>query len=130
MPDSDLFSYNREILLCLAGPATNFLCVFIGLHTFGAFPSDFYQYFIFASAALGILNLLPIQGFDGGRILHALLSKHLEPRVVGAWISALSFLFIFLLWSISLYLLIRTASSLSLFIFSLSLFARIFIPER
>lgn len=127
-PAEALYSYSQEIFLCLAGPLVNFL--------FGSLllilplpPSDFLTYFIFSSFSLGTLNSLPIRGFDGGRIFCALLSHFLSPRLVGRIVDVLSFLFIFLLWSLSVYLLLRTASSLSLFIFSLSLFGRLFITD-
>ncbi len=127
-PSASLYSYKREILLCLAGPLTNFLFA-ITLWILPLPSSEFLTFFIFSSFSLGTLNSLPIRGFDGGRILGALLSHILSPRTVRQIVDVLSFLFIFLLWSLSVYLLMRTASSLSLFVFSLSLFGRLFIAE-
>jgi len=130
IPDGSLYSYGQEILLCLAGPLTNLLTACLLLPIKINDTNEFLQGFFFASLVLGLLNLLPIKGFDGGRVLHALLSLRLQPHTVSLITSACSFLCIFSLWSASVYLLLRAAASLSLFIFSLSLFSRIFLNEE
>jgi membrane-associated protease RseP (regulator of RpoE activity) len=78
---------------------------------------------------LGILNLLPIREFDGGRILGALLCRVGSQRAAQKTVNALSFFCVFTLWSFSVYLLLRFAASLSLFVFSISLFFKLFIRE-
>lgn len=124
-PSSSFFSYKKEILLCAAGPFVNLVC-FLALVPF---KNPFLSYISISSLFLGVLNLLPISSFDGGRILFSLLSRYLTPKTVLNITNSLSFLFIFSLWCFSLYLLIRVAISLSLFIFSCSLFLKIFLPE-
>ena len=127
VPDGGVYSYAQEIALCLAGPLVNLLSASVGLHLpDGAFR----QGFLFSSLALGLLNLLPIRGFDGGRILSALLLRFWQPRTAERITDVLSFLCVLSLWCCSVYLLIRFVASLSLFIFSLSLFARIFLTEK
>ena len=123
-PSGELFSYGQEILLCLAGPLTNLTLALL----LWKMPHPlFVSHFIFSSLALGILNLLPIRGFDGGRTLQALLLFFFPPRTVRGILNLLSFLFVFLLWSFSVFCLLRIAATLSLFIFSLSLFFRLFV---
>ena len=129
-PKDGLYSYFDEILLCLAGPLSNFFFAFSVLLFTKQEPSPFCVAFLFSSFAFGILNLLPIKGFDGARILRALLLLRFRLDLVEKLLSFLSFSFIFLLWSLSVYLLFRTLSSLSLFVFSLSLFVRVFITEE
>ena len=128
-PVDSLYSYFDEIILCLGGPLAN---LFFGsaLLLLPIHSSDFFHFFIFSSFAYGFLNLLPIKAFDGGRILRALLLYFLPLRPTETLLSLLSFICIFGLWSLSVYLLLRTASSLSLFVFSLSLFSRFFLPEE
>ncbi len=128
-PDETLFSYGQEIVLCAAGPLFNFLLAAALTPFYLKTHPAFLQYLIFSSLAFGFLNLLPIRDFDGGRILHALLSLRFSQRIASVMLSILSFLFIFLLWSISIYFLLRASASLSLFIFSISLFCRIFMPN-
>jgi stage IV sporulation protein FB len=129
VPDGSLYSYGQEILLCLAGPLCNLTCASLGLWLLPRY-SAFGTPFVFASLALGLLNLLPIQGFDGGRILHALLSLLLPPHTARGITTVSSFFCVLTLWIASTYLLLRAAASLSLFVFSLSLFCRIFLSEE
>ena len=120
--------YREELLLAAAGPLANFLSLPAAFFLLRFFPSatDYINLFILSSVALGIMNLLPVRSLDGGRIFICLFSSK-SPGTVEKVLSFLSFLSIFTLWCISLYLLLRFSTSLSLFIFSLSLFAKIFI---
>ena len=93
------------------------------------FDTEPLEYFKMSSFALGALNLLPISGFDGGRIFSAFLSMLFSPRTVQSVSKVISFILIFTLWCFSVYLLIKISASLSLFMFSLSLFAKIFLPD-
>lgn len=127
MPTGMLFSYADEILLCLGGPLFNFLSVAIAMLIF-AIPSS--SLFIHASLALGFLNMLPIIGFDGGRILSVVLEKHFSLGVAISVMKKISFVLIFSLWVFSLYVIMRAGASVSIFIFSASMFARIFLQER
>ena len=127
--DHAIYSYNDEIAVCIGGPAINLISADVAaiiLHTFDIYSNGAY-FFIFASLSLAILNLLPIKSFDGGRILFAILAKHLSLERAEQILAVSSFISLFLLWAFSLYLLLRTSASLSLFIFSVSVFATIFI---
>ncbi len=128
-PDGNcLYSYGKELLLCLGGPLVN-LTSFAILVRHPAEQGSFLYCFLFSSLILGVMNLLPIKDFDGGRILSALLSLRFTPTSADRILKVCSFTCIFLLWCFSVYLLLRFSASLSLFIFSISLFCRIFIPE-
>jgi len=130
--ETKLISYKTEIILAAAGPAVNILSFFMffpGFTTIGGGVGEFFSYFTAASAALGALNLLPISTFDGGRIVYSFVSLIKDPDAALKLSKALSFVCLFTLWSASVYLLIKTGNSLSLFIFSLTLFARLFVNE-
>ena len=132
--DRRLTSFKDEIILCSAGPLVNFAVsatVFLilpNINTAGAFY-EYMSFFATASAALGILNLLPVKSFDGGRILECILCIFSGEHRALLTLSVLSFASCFCLWSLSVYLIIKTGNSLSLFVFSVSLFSRIFIKE-
>ncbi len=123
-PESSLFSYGNEIILCLGGPLFNFFTAAACMTLFKMPPGSL---FIMSSLSLGMLNLFPVDGFDGGKILSALLCRILPLRTAALLCKLISFIFIFSLWCISVYLLIRVGASLSLFVFSVSLFAKIFV---
>ena len=122
-------TYLKEALLTLSGPLFNVLTAIIIL---AAIRGRLYdapisvRYFFVSSISLAFINMLPIDSFDGGRLLSCMLISKYSPNSVYKIIEYLSLLFVFILWSFSIYLLIKTGSSLSLFIFSGVLFAHIF----
>jgi len=80
-----------EILIALAGPATNFLVASIlmifALHTTNWNPEDFpdhgvelLQHLVIMNIVMGCFNLLPVFPMDGGRILRALFATRLPYR--------------------------------------------------
>ena len=79
-----------------------------------------------ASLLLGTLNLLPIQTFDGGRMLECALSSFVSPKRTSDILRGCTFLFLWLLWAFSAYLMIKIADGVSLFFFTLTLLARFF----
>lgn len=128
-PTISLLSYKKEIFLAIAGPFSNILCA-LPLIMFVKEANSFCQLFISASLFLGFLNLLPITDFDGGRILYCLIAYKFSPTSALKTIKILSFLLVFILWTLSIYLLLKLSTSLSLFIFSLSLFTKLFLPKE
>lgn len=127
IPSSTMGSFSDEIFICAAGPAINLLCAL--LVSFIPASCDLLDLFILSSLFLGILNLLPISSFDGGRILFSIIEAKSSFLFARKIVYVSSFILIFSLWTLSLYLLIKTASSLSLFVFSCSLFAKLFLSN-
>lgn len=119
-------SYGKEMLLSAAGPLANLVSLALSL----ALGSKIHAFFPSVSLALALLNLLPIEGFDGGRITHCLLSLLLPPHKADRILDLLSFLFLFTLWCISVYLMMRVGNQLSLFFFSTAIFFRIFLQKK
>ena len=123
-----LLSYGEEWLLCAAGPAASLLLSAAAAPLWRS--SMHAQMFSCASLVLGLLNLLPIRTFDGGRMLEATLHQLFETRTVQCVMRLCSFLFLFLLWASAVYFLLRAGDGLSLLVFSMSLFFRFFDGER
>ncbi len=123
-PEGALFSYKKEITLCLCGPLASILSAAAAVHLFG---SKCESLFVMSSVSLGLLNLLPIKDFDGGRALRAFICLITSERLAEAVLKACSFAVLFSLWSFSLYLLLRVGASLSLYVFCLWVFGKIFI---
>ena len=126
-----IYSYIDEIMICAAGPLVNLILAGVGIYIckIYCFDNELFDLLVASSLCLGIVNLLPIKSFDGGRILSSALSVSLDADRADKILSLLSFLSLFVLWCISLYLLLRTSASLSLFVFSVSLFASIFVEK-
>ena len=122
-----MLSYAEEWLLCAAGPMVSLILAALGAALWSV-PSIsvFARQFSCASLVLGLLNLLPIRTFDGGRMLETMLLSRFSERVAQGVMRTCSFLLLFLLWATAVYFLLRVGDGLSLFCFSMSLFSRFF----
>ena len=119
-----MLSYGEEWLLAAAGPLTSLLCAAVAALAWRV--SLLFQIFSCASVVLGALNLLPIRTFDGGRMLECCLTAFWGVRVAQRGLAVTSVTFLFLVWAVSVYFLLRAGDGLALFCFSLSLFLRYF----
>lgn len=122
-------SYGKEAIMSLAGPISNVICatlVYTLTNRELFISSRAIQYFFVSSLSFAFINLLPINSFDGGRFLSCLLLPKLSPEAVDKSLIWLSVLFAFIMWCCSVYLILKTGSSLSLFVFSGVLFSQIF----
>ena len=128
--EDPLLSYRREWLLCAAGPlfSGSGALIAVLLAPFFPYPA-LAERFAGISLTLGIINLLPIGWLDGGRMFRVACYQFLPMPTVRVLVRTVSFLFFLLLWMTSTYLLLRAGNSLSLFVFSFSLFLRFFLLE-
>ena len=83
-----------------------------------------------ASLGLGLLNLLPVRGLDGGRMLSCALALTAGERVSEGVLRLTTVLFLGGLWLVSVYALLRVGEALSLFTFSLCLLMRLLEPQK
>ena len=121
-------SYPKELIICAAGPLAN-LCSLPLAHCLKARHENV-EFYISVSLALALLNLLPIRGFDGGRICYCLAALASDPVLAERICTLLSFFSLFVLWCISVYLMIKMGADFSLFLFSASIFTRIFLQNK
>ena len=126
-----LISYPKEFLLCLAGPMMNFISAAVVMAVAEKWGGcgELGEWFASVSFMLGVLNLIPAEGFDGGRMLSVAVSSLFGPRASARLLSLTGFASIVVLWMLSVWLLIRYGISLSLFVFTLSLFYRLFVEK-
>lgn len=125
-PAGPLPSYGAEGWLAAAGPAASFLlalCIY-------PLNGSFFAALLASTLSLGLFNLLPISGFDGGRVLAAVVAPRLGERTAARVASIASYLSVFFLFSLSATLLLRYGENLSLAVLCASLFARIFLFEE
>lgn len=114
-----LLSYKDEILIAVAGPLVNIITFAV---TFG-----FLEEFSAFSLMLGLLNLFPISGFDGYRILFSVIALRGGEEKADFVMKMISFCAIISLWLISVYLLLRFGAGFSAFILSCSLFSSLLV---
>ena len=119
-----ILSYGEEWLLCAAGPLTSLSLALLASPLWRV--SEYALTFSSASFLLGLLNLLPIRTFDGGRMLESLLCVLFSENVARTVMRCSSFVLLLLLWAIAVYFLLRAGDGLSLLCFSMSLLSRFF----
>ena len=123
----------QEMLVCLAGPAANFvaaaICCWSMLFEIGEGRVLLCRTLLFYCMGLGIVNLLPIQGMDGGGILSGLCTQLFLPDRAYRICRAGSVLSVLLLWAVNLYIQMKIGFNLSLFAVSLYLTVTV-LPGR
>jgi stage IV sporulation protein FB len=118
--DVSLLSHIREALICPAGPAVGLTVVILCRR------QNVLQDFAAANAALAIFNLLPVSCLDGGGFLRAILSVKFSPDTVWRVCRGVSFVITFLLWCLSVCILIHVKGDISSAAVSIYLLYRLF----
>ena len=122
-PATALPSYRAEAILAAAGPLFSLLLAAPFFHT----VLPFFVFLRNATLSFALLNLFPIEGFDGGRMLSALICAVFGERAATRALFVTTYLSLLLLFSISACLLLRYGEDASLTVFCASLFARLFL---
>lgn len=120
---SGMTGYSAELFVAAGGPFVSLAAAALG-YPLGS-PGEGVYLFSVASLGLGLLNLLPVRGLDGGRMLACLLSLLLGDRVAEAVLRLTTGGALGGLWVLSVYALLRAGETLSLFVFSLCLLWRL-----
>ena len=118
-----LTGYTAELAVAAGGPLASLVC-FALLRPWGA-ESGWTGLLGTASLGLGLVNLLPVRGLDGGRMLACALSLAAGDRAADATLRVTTGLALGGLWLLSVYALLRAGETLSLFVFSLCLLLRL-----
>ncbi len=128
-PKRGIYSYKNELCLAAAGPLVN-LAIGGALIFLLKDINGFFELFISASLFLGIFNLLPLEGFDGYRILHCTLCNKFSFDSSIKICNFLSFFISLFMWLLSVYLMLRLGASLSLFVFSYAFLCKILVRAK
>lgn len=72
--------YRNDVLIAASGPAVNILLFLTLYFNFLAFGNQVTLYFAMLNLVIGVFNLLPVKGLDGGTILYCILAKYKEPE--------------------------------------------------
>lgn len=120
--------YRAELAVAAGGPLVSLLAASL------AFPLGrvWGGAYLFAAVSLGLgmLNLLPVRGLDGGRMLSCGLSLLLDERAADLTLRLTTGLALGSLWLLSVYCLLRLGETLTLFTFTLCLLLRLLGNEK
>ncbi len=119
-------SYKEEFLVAAAGPLLNlaYLSVsFFFVHPLGEAVRG-------ANLLLASLNLLPIEGFDGGRMAGALTALYLGAKAREVLSLVMTLIALALLWVLSLYIFFYSGINLSLLGFCAYLFSFLIMKKE
>ena len=132
---ANLRGKHSRALVSASGPAANLglsllfsiLAVAGAIGEINPFAGNMLFFGAIINMVLALFNLLPISGFDGGRVLSALLAPRLCAAVCKRVCDACAYFCLLLLFSLSACLLLRYGESMLLAVLCASLFARLFL---
>ena len=67
--------YKNDFLIAVSGPLVNFILFLAFYYNYSLFENRLVGYFALINLMLGILNLLPVKGLDGGTVLFSILCR-------------------------------------------------------
>lgn len=123
-------SPKNEILMTLAGPISNilFFAVFLFLYNFE--KTIWILNFSLINLVLGVFNLLPIMGLDGGSIVYLLLCFCKSKTFAKKISLVLSLVTIFVLCALGTNIFIKTKNNPTLILLSLYLFLGVLLSKK
>lgn len=119
-----------QIMMLLAGSGFNFILFAILYFLFFISKAAYLLNFSLVMLVVGILNLLPIMGLDGGEILKIILLKFLKSKNTNTVVLLFSLVTTSLIIMLGFYVLTDTKSNISLIIFGIYLFLGILMSKK
>lgn len=112
-------TYGEEAFVAFCGPLASIIYALFGYFRGGAFGTEVLLF----SSFLGIMNILPFPTFDGFCILRALLSRIFGCNAAQRVMHAISLVFLFAAWMLSVYILFYSGANFALLLFCAYIFA-------
>lgn len=128
---NNLISYRDEIWIAFAGPLTNLCilgCTLLVCLFYKSFPGAIFL--CATNLALFLLNMLPVEFLDGGRMLKSWLLTQMEPDTAERICGVISGACIFPLLAGGILLLSKTGYNLSLLVIAVYLLANFLLRVR
>lgn len=125
-----LLTAKNEIIMLLAGPLVNVILFFAFFFFYFVFGNITILNFALVMLVMGIFNLLPIIGLDGGEILKIILGRYLSFSVANLLLIIVSLITIFLILALGFLVLADTKSNISLILMALYLFLGILLSKK
>lgn len=82
--------YKRDILVALSGPMVNFLFFGVFYYNYLCFGNKGTLMFSVLNLIIGVFNLLPVKGLDGGTIIYSIFSRLWSPYKALFWLRCIT----------------------------------------
>lgn len=115
------FKKSGEIKIALMGPAFNVILFLVLFLNYLIFKNETVLTFGILNLVIGVFNLLPVSGLDGGIVLEHLLEKYFNPQKASYLVRLLTVFLAFSAFVIGVYLWVRESLNISVFIVALYL---------
>lgn len=112
---------NKNILIMLSGPFANLLIFFILFLNYCFFGDDSHIVFAFVNLLLGVFNLLPIKGLDGGTVLQNIITSKYNEKTANMTLNVISVIAACVLGVTAILLSVAGKTNLSAYILSVYL---------
>ena len=112
--------YQNDILVSLSGPAVNIVLFLTLYFNYLAFANKTTLYFAVLNLVIGLFNLMPVKGLDGGTILYCILAKVKGVDKAALILKIITLSLAFLIIILALTLSLRGKFNISFYIFNMS----------
>lgn len=110
------FKRNGEIKIAIMGPICNLVLFFVLFLNFLIFKNEGVLTFGILNLVIGVFNLLPVSGLDGGVILEGILEKKTDPYKAKSYVRLLTVFLSFVFFVLGVYLWVSESLNISFFI--------------
>lgn len=113
--------YRNDIIIALSGPITNIILFIVFYLNFLGFKNDFSLYCAIINLAIGLFNLLPVLGLDGGTIVYSLIAKKTNPDRAAVYLKIITALFAVITLAAACFLTVKGKINITLYIIAIYL---------
>jgi stage IV sporulation protein FB len=114
--------YRNDFLVSVSGPAVNILLFLTLYFNYLAFGNEVTLYFALLNLVIGVFNLLPVKGLDGGTILFCILEKYKGPDKAAVTLKIITIILAAALILTAITLTLRGKINISVYIMGIYLF--------
>lgn len=119
-----------QLIMLAAGSGFNFILFGILYAVYSFCKASYFINFSLVTLVVGVLNLLPVTGLDGGEILNIFLLKIFKSNVANGLTFCISLFTVSLIILLGFNVLTDTESNISLIIFGIYLFLGILMSKK
>lgn len=113
--------YKNDVLIALSGPCAN-IVVFATLYfNYLAYKNEATLYFALLNLVIGVFNLLPVKGLDGGTVLYSILCKYTDVNKACLIMRLITIILAISVISVAVLLTVKDKLNISLYIMGIYL---------